>query len=60
MNIASPFPDEKGRVFYFTGYDASPVGSWKSHFHVVHKAYQDTAWIYRGEIEADSAKDSRR
>jgi hypothetical protein len=53
--IASPFPEERERVFYFAGYDASVVGSWKPHFHVVHKTYQDTAWIYRGEIQSSSA-----
>lgn len=53
--IASPFPEERERVFYFAGFDASMVGSWKPHFHVVHKTYQDTAWIYRGEIQSSSA-----
>ena len=49
--IASPFPEEKGRAFYFAGYDASPVGSWKPSFHFVHKTYQDTAWIYKGTLK---------
>lgn len=55
--IASPFPEEKGTVFYFAGYDASPVGSWKPSFHLVHKTYQDTAWIYRGELSETKTTD---
>jgi len=41
----SPFPEDRGRVFYFGGYDC---GFRKSH---------NTAWIYRGEIQAATAKE---
>jgi hypothetical protein len=34
----SPFPEDRGRVLYFGGYDCANVES------------RDTAWIYRGEI----------
>ena len=34
----SPFPEDRGRVLYFGGYDCAGVDS------------RDTAWIYRGEI----------
>jgi hypothetical protein len=44
----SPFPEDKGRVLYFGGYDCG------------HQPSHNTAWIYRGEIAAPTAKDSKR
>ena len=41
----SPFPEEKGRVWYFAGFDA--FGG---------PTHLNTAWIYRGELPAGSAE----
>jgi len=39
---ASPFPEDRGRVWYFAGFDAGGLGR--------NIKYRDTAWIYRGEV----------
>ncbi|MEM9281585.1 MAG: sulfatase-like hydrolase/transferase [Verrucomicrobiota bacterium] len=36
--VASPFPEESGRVWYLGGFDAAQG------------PHEDTAWIYRGEV----------
>lgn len=41
--VASPFPEDKGRVFYFGGYDAYAGGKFGG-------KKVDTAWIYRGVL----------
>jgi hypothetical protein len=41
----SPFPEDKGRVFYFGGYDCASIES------------HNTAWIYKGELPPPKAKE---
>ena len=41
----SPFPEDKGRVFYFGGYDCARIES------------HNTAWIYKGELPPPKAKE---
>jgi hypothetical protein len=41
----SPFPEDKGRVFYFGGYDCASIES------------HNTAWIYKGELPSPKAKE---
>lgn len=38
--VVSPFPEDKGRVFYLAGYDVSEMPS------------HNTGWIYRGSLDA--------
>ena len=41
----SPFPQDKGRVFYFGGYDCADIES------------HNTAWIYKGALPPPRAKE---
>lgn len=42
---ASPFPEEKGKVFYFGGFDATGG------------PYRNTAWIYKAELPSSDSKE---
>jgi hypothetical protein len=43
----SPFPEDRGRVLYFAGYDCNSVPS------------HNTAWIYKGTLPAAAAGDQK-
>jgi hypothetical protein len=43
----SPFPEDRGRVLYFGGFDCNKVPS------------HNTAWIYRGVLAEDRTKESK-
>ena len=44
----SPFPEDKGRVFYFGGYDCADIQS------------HNTAWIYKGTLQFSSGEKTKR
>jgi hypothetical protein len=45
--LESPFPEERGKVWYFAGHCAE------------RKLMHDTAWIYTGTLRSNSRKEDK-